>query len=489
MWQDIKNNGIWKGEILDRKKNGDNYAASESIIAVKDKDGVIINYIGISHDITQTKENEEHIKQLAYYDFLTKLPNRKLFEQEVESFIKSSRYNERKLALLFLDLDNFKWVNDSLGHHYGDRILLHVSNLLKATLTQETALARLGGDEFVIITPYQDLLSVSQLATKIINTLRYPIALDKHEINLSWSIGVSLFPENGTTYGTLLQNADTAMYKAKERGKNTFKYFNPTMNELAKRRLNLDSRLRFAASHNEFTLAYQPKYTYTKDKTEGFEALIRWNDSKLGSVAPDEFISVAEQSGYIYEIGHWVLQRAMQDLKTIQSQMEDESYTMAINISGKQLEDSRFVKDVKKLLEKNKILKHTIEFEITETAVMQNIQKVIPVLEAFKELGIKLSIDDFGTGYSSMAYLKKMPLNTLKIDREFIKDIHEDNEDRAIVEATIALAKALKLNIVAEGVETKEHLEILKEMQCDTIQGFFYSRPIPLEELLLFLKS
>ena len=487
MWTDINSNGIWIGEIWDRKRNGELYAASESIIVVKDSNENIVNYIGISHDITESKENEKKIKQLAYYDFLTKLPNRKLFQQEVESFIKSSHFNNKKFAILFLDLDNFKWVNDSLGHHFGDKILIQVSKLISAIISEDSIFARLGGDEFIILTPYADLLNVSQLAVKIIDTVKYPIILDNVEVNVGWSIGVSLFPDNGITYDILLQNADTAMYQAKDNGKNNFKYFNEDMNKIAQRRLELDTRLRHAVDNNEFSLVYQPKTSSEKETILGFEALIRWNDHKIGVVTPDEFIPVAEQSGYIYDIGLWVLETAFNDLNIIDKNYSDSKYNMAINISGKQLEDKRFLDDVKLLIEKTKVDISRIEFEITETAIMNNIQNVIPVLNELKNIGIRLSIDDFGTGYSSLVYLKKMPIDTLKIDREFISEIEKNDEDKAIVEVTIALAKALKLDTVAEGVETIEQSKILKSMNCGVFQGYYFSKPLSMSDLFKFI--
>jgi diguanylate cyclase (GGDEF)-like protein/PAS domain S-box-containing protein len=489
MWNDIETNGYWKGEIWDRNKSGELYAASASIVAVKDSDGEIINYIGFSHDMTESKENEKRIRQLAYYDYLTKLPNRKLFEQEVDSFIKSSHHSNEKFALLFLDLDNFKWVNDSLGHHFGDKLLVHVSNIISSIINEDSIFARLGGDEFVVLVPYNDLLTVSRLASKIIESVRHPIDLDAHEVNVGWSIGISLFPDNGSSYDMLLQNADTAMYEAKERGKNSFQYFNNSMNESAKRRLELDTRLRYAVEHQEFSLVYQPIYSCKKNRCTGFETLIRWNDSKLGFVGPDEFIPIAEQSGYIYEIGLWVLKKAFEDLQKIYSITNESSYNMAINISAKQLENKKFLIDVEKLLETNDVNPKKIVFEVTETSLMQDIENVIPVLKKIRDFGIKLSIDDFGTGYSSMAYLKKMPLNKLKIDREFIKDIGTDTEDKEIVKATLALANALNLKTVAEGVETQEHVDILMDMKCDSFQGYFFSRPIAIDELLEFLKK
>jgi diguanylate cyclase (GGDEF)-like protein/PAS domain S-box-containing protein len=488
MWNAIISEGIWEGEIWDRKKNGELYIADESIIAVKDKDGEIINYIGISHDITESKMHEKEIRQLAYYDFLTKLPNRKLFQQEVESYIKSSHFNEKKFAILFMDMDNFKLINDSLGHQYGDKVLMHVSELLKAIIFDDDILARLGGDEFIILTPYNELLSVSQLATKIIDSVRYPIKIDKHEVNVGWSIGISLFPDNGTSFETLMQNADTAMYSAKEKGKNNFKYFSDEMNETAIRRLELDTRLRNAIAHNEFTMVYQPKYSYAKKEIIGIEALIRWRDAKLGDVSPEEFIPIAEQSGYIYEIGLWVLNRVLEDLNTIH-QKSHKKYDMSINISVKQLEHAGFLKDLKRLIDAYQISTEFLEFEITETALMHSIQTIIPILEEIKALGIKLSVDDFGKGYSSMSYLKKMPFDTLKVDKEFISDIAEDREDRSIVEAIVAMAKALKLDIVAEGIESEEHSMILQAMQCDISQGFYYSKPLALDGLLKFLET
>lgn len=488
MWSDISNKGIWTGEIWDRKKSGTLYAASQSIIEVKDNDKKVINYIGISHDITESKENEKKIKQLAFYDFLTKLPNRRLFQQEVESFIKSSHFSDKKFAILFLDLDNFKWVNDSLGHHVGDKVLIHVSKLIDNILSEDTILARLGGDEFIILAPYENLLTISQLAHKVIDTVKNPITLDRVEVNVGWSIGISLFPENGSSYNHLLQNADTAMYGAKENGKNNFKYFSKDMNTSAKRRLEIDTRLRHAVEYNEFSLVYQPKVCCDKKNILGFEALIRWNDSKLGWITPDEFIPIAEQSGYIYEIGLWVLEKALVDLNTIHKEY-DKKYQMAINISGIQLEDIRFLDDVKRLISKTKVPVETIEFEITETAIMKNIQKVIPVLEELKKIDIKLAIDDFGTGYSSLVYLKKMPIDTLKIDREFISEIEKDNDDKVIVEATIALANSLKLTTVAEGVETSEQSSILKNMQCNVYQGYYYSKPLNISDLFIFLNK
>jgi diguanylate cyclase (GGDEF)-like protein len=406
----------------------------------------------------------------------------------VEIYIKSSILNN-KFAILFLDLDNFKWVNDSLGHHFGDKVLIEVSNRINNIISTDAIFARLGGDEFVLLTPYSDILTISKLATQIIDTVKGSIFIENMELNVSWSIGISLFPDNGSIYDTLLKNADMAMYEAKENGRNNFKYFNENMNILANRRLAFDTRLRYAVQKEEFTLVYQPKSNFHKKDILGFEALIRWNDSKLGVINPDEFIPIAEQSGYIYNIGLWVLETAFNDLNMIHKRYNTTKYHMAINISGKQLEDKRFLDDINKLVKKTKVSLNTIEFEITETALMNNIENVIPVLEKLKSLGIRLSIDDFGTGYSSLSYLKRMPIDILKIDKEFIVELEKNEEDKAIVEATIALAKALKLNTVAEGVEKIEQSNILKDMDCTLYQGYLYSKPLSIDLLFDFIDN
>ncbi|MBU4109662.1 diguanylate cyclase, partial [bacterium] len=319
MWKGIVEDGFWQSEIWDRKKDGTLYAAFQSIVAVRDKENKIVNYIAISHDITEMKNREKTIQQLAFYDFLTKLPNRKLFEQEVESFIKSSHYSNKTFAMLFLDLDNFKWVNDSLGHRFGDKVLVEVSKKISSAISQDCIAARLGGDEFVILAPYEKSLSISQLASKIIEDVRVPLVVEGKEINVGWSIGISLFPENATSYTLLMQNADTAMYAAKAKGKNNFKFFADEMNKSAKERLLIDTRLRYATSSAAFTLNYQPKYSCIEKQIKGLEALIRWQDPVLGFVPPDKFIPIAEESGYIYDIGLWVIKEALRALKVIHS--------------------------------------------------------------------------------------------------------------------------------------------------------------------------
>lgn len=487
MWDDILNYDLWQGEIWDRKKDGSLYAATQSIIRVKDKDNKILNYIGISHDITESKNKEKVINELAFYDFLTKLPNRKLFEQEVDSFMKSSHYSHKRFAILFLDLDNFKWVNDSLGHRFGDKVLVEVSKKISSIISDDSVVARIGGDEFVVLAPFEKSLSISKLASEIINSVNLPLVIEDKEINVGWSIGISLFPENANNYTQLLQNADIAMYEAKAKGKNNFKFFEDEMNKTAKNRLELDTKLRQAVANKLFSLNFQPKYSCTEKKIKGLEALIRWQDPDIGFIPPDKFIPIAEESGYIEEIGLWVMKEALSALKIIQTL--DDSITMAINVSGKQLEMSSFYEDATSIISDSGIEPEKIEFEITETAIMEDIQNIIPVLNKIKELGIKISIDDFGTGYSSMVYLKKLPIDTLKIDREFIMELEKDEEDMAIVQTIMALSNALKLKTVAEGVEKLEQKDILESMGCDTFQGYYYSKPLDLKSLLKFISE
>lgn len=486
MWESLNKNDFWNSELWDRKKDGSLYAIEQSIICVRDKNKGIVNYIGISRDITEAKHKEEKIHQLAFYDFLTELPNAQLFKQEVETYIKSANYNNETFAILFLDLDNFKWVNDSLSHQVGDLLLVKMAAKLKEIISQDSIISRLGGDEFVILAPYENLLSISQLANTILNSVKDSIKVQGMEVNVGWSIGISLYPQNGENYNDLLKNADTAMYEAKDKGKNTFKYFNDTMNKDALYRLELDTKLRQAIINNSFFLNYQPKYSFAHKKTIGVEALIRWIDKDLGFVAPDKFIPIAEESNYINKIGSWVIKQTLNDLKIINANLAS-PITMSINVSGKQLDDASFYDEVKLLLHESEVEPSLVEFEITETSIMQNIDSVVDVLKKIKKLGVKISIDDFGTGYSSMSYLKKLPIDTLKIDREFIKELESDEDSRSIVHAIMALSKSFNLTTVAEGVENEEQRDILHKLECDMTQGYLYSRPLSLEDLLKFL--
>ncbi|MEA2029182.1 MAG: EAL domain-containing protein [Campylobacterota bacterium] len=486
MWSDILKKGLWKGEIWDRKKDGTLYIAEQTIIAVKNRAGKIENYIGISHDITDAKHQEEQIKKLAYYDFLTKLPNRKFFKEEVENYIKSSLYNHSSFALLFLDLDNFKWVNDTLGHKVGDKVLLYLAKDIPSLLNQNSIIGRLGGDEFVVLIPYSEILSVSQMAQKIINQVKDPIMIDEYTVNVGWSIGISLFPDNGDNYDDLLKNADLAMYVAKDNGKNNYQYFNEEMNDNAHQHIQMHNHLKYSIKNDSFHIVYQPKIDCKSQKVVGAEALLRWNDKELGRVAPHVFIPIAEESGLIIDLGYWVFEQVFRDTKKLIDQ-GFRDFTIAINVSVKQLEKHDLINSVLKLLNLYKLEAKYFEIEVTESGLMSNITKLDTVIASFVEHGFSVAIDDFGTGYSSLQYLNKLSFNTLKIDKEFIDDI--DTKGNVITEAIMGLSKTLGFVSVAEGVERESQANILNAMGCDIIQGYLYSKPLVLDDFMLYLNA
>ena len=487
MWSEIIEKGIWQGEVWDRKKSGEAYAAQLTILSVKDDEGKVINYIGISKDVTAHREQEEQITQLAYFDTLTHLPNRVLFRKKVDAAVKTSRYDQTRFALFFMDLDDFKWLNDSMGHAMGNRALVEITRRIQNVLDEHAILCRIGGDEFALFYPYQSLLEVSHLARKIIEIVKKPIQLDDKFVALGLSIGISLFPENGNDFDALIQSADTAMNQAKENGKNHFVYFNQEMNANAVRRLEIDTRLRLAIENGSFSMVYQPKICLSTQKVYGLEALLRWNDPELGFVPPDQFIPIAEESKLIEGIGYWVIERSLEEFSAIHA--ADGSLVVSINVSSKQFNDKKFVKRVSSIIKASQVPATNIEFEITETAIMENIDVIAQTLEAIEALGVHISIDDFGTGYSSMAYLKKLPIHTIKIDRAFVKDITDDEDDKAITEAIVAMSRRLNLSTVAEGIETEAHEVILREMGVDNGQGYLYSRPLPLEEFIAFVEE
>ncbi|MBN2825870.1 MAG: EAL domain-containing protein [Campylobacterales bacterium] len=486
MWHTIQNDGLWQGEIWDRKKDGTLYIAEQSIIAIKNKSGKIENYIAISHDITIAKNQQEQIKKLAFYDFLTKLPNRKFFKEKAEDYIKSSRYHQTSFALLFLDLDNFKWVNDTLGHKVGDKVLLHVAKDIQTVVKSDCVVGRLGGDEFVVLLPYNEILSVSQTAQKILDLVEIPIQIDQHIVHVGWSIGISLFPSNGDNYDDLLKNADLAMYVAKESGKNNYQYFNEEMNNNAHRRMQLQSHLKNGIKNGSFYLVYQPKIDCKSEQTVGAEALLRWNDKDLGEISPDIFIPVAEESALIVDIGYWVFEQVFIDTqKLIKQGFSD--FTIAINVSVMQLEKHDVIDRVVKLLKLYGLEARYFEIEITESRLMSNIAKLDTVITKFAQHGFSIAIDDFGTGYSSLYYLSKLSFNTLKIDKAFIQNI--DTKSNIITQAIMGLSKTLGFISVAEGVETQQQADILNTMGCDIIQGYHYSKPLALGEFMKYYKN
>ncbi len=479
MWSEIIGNGQWRGTVVDRKKSGEPYVAELTILNIRDGKGKTTHYIGICKDITEMQRQQKQIEQLSHYDGLTRLPNRVLFRSRVEAFIKAASVEHPRAALLFFDVDDFRWLNDSMGHKTGNDALVIITHRIQKLLGDDALLCRIGGDEFALWYPYEKRDQITRLAQQILETGSKPIRLGGKHITMGISIGISLFPENGFNFGTLIQAADTAMNRVKSSGKNHLLYFQEQMGKQVLRRLDIDARLRQAADNGSLSMVYQPKVSLKSMEVYGCEALLRWNDPELGFVPLDEFIPIAEESTLINEIGYWVLRQSLQDFSTML--IEGKSLLqLSINVSSRQLADHAFVERSAAIIRESGIEPRLIEFEITETAIMQNIDTIAERLGALKRLGVTISIDDFGTGYSSMAYLKKLPIHTLKIDRTFIKDIHVDMEDRAIVEAIVAMCRQLGLQTIAEGIETQAHAYMLQDIGVDDGQGYYFAKPMSL---------
>lgn len=490
MWSEINENGKYKGEIWDRKKDGTLYAASISISSIKDKNSKITNYISITSDITEKQENERKIHNLAYFDMLTSLPNRTLFQDRATQRIASAKnHKDDKIAFLFLDLDNFKYINDSLGHQTGDLFLQVASNRIKQVLSEDSELARLGGDEFVVMIGYapHEKSKVTECARLIIDECNRSFAINEHLVYSGVSIGISVFPDDATSYEALLKQADIAMYKAKELGKNRFEFFIPQMNKDAHERLYIENGLRSAIANRELFLEYQPKICLKSRGVSGMEALVRWQHD--GSVIPPfRFIPIIENSPMIIEVGEWVLRTACLATKEWHK-MGYEQLVVSVNVTNYQLKQDGYIQSVKNLLAEMEFDPKHLELEITESTIMEDVEKMLVKLNELKNMGISISIDDFGTGYSSISYLKKLPAKILKIDRSFVMDSHKDASDKSIMSAIIALAKSLELETIAEGAELKEHIEILEELGCEKVQGYYFSKPLTVEKFTQFLRE
>jgi diguanylate cyclase (GGDEF)-like protein/PAS domain S-box-containing protein len=457
------------------------------------------NCIGIiesSRDITIHLQAQDELRiqkdilhHQAHHDSLTGLPNRILFQDRLDQAIKKAKRNNSTLALLFIDLDHFKEINDSLGHKAGDEVLKIVTNIFRNTIRKEDTIARLGGDEFTII--LEDLRKpqdASILAKKLLKELSKPIMIENNELYVSSSIGISIYPDDGVSSIDLLKYADAAMYRAKDEGRNNFQYYTPEMTEMAFKRVVMEANLRDSLKNNHFVVYYQPQIDGTTDKIIGMEALVRWNHPSLGIVSPTKFIPLAESTGLIVELDRFVMKTAMTQISTWYKQGLNPG-VLAMNLAVKQLQQKDFISMFKKLMKKTECKPEWIELEVTEGQIMQNPQKAIKILKQINNLGVELAVDDFGTGYSSLSYLKKFPINKLKIDQVFVKDLPKDEEDVAITRAVIALANSLKLKVIAEGVEDKKQKDFIVENGCKNIQGYFYSKPIPAKDMEILLKS
>ncbi|HEX9160545.1 MAG TPA: EAL domain-containing protein [Thermoanaerobaculia bacterium] len=427
------------------------------------------------------------IEHLAYHDALTGLPNRPLFIDRLIVAVAQANRAHQKLAVFFLDLDRFKDINDSLGHTVGDTLLKAVAERVRRCVREGDTVARFGGDEFTLMIPkIENIEDAAKIAQKIIETLKIPFVVTDREMFVTTSIGVSLFPADGADPETLVRNADTAMYRAKEQGRDNYQLYAPAMNARAVERLALENTLRKAISHKELVLFYQPQVNAKTGAIVGVEALLRWQHPELGLLSPAHFISAAETSGLIIPIGEWVLRTACRQLKAWQRKF-DESFTVAVNLSARQFQQPDLVEMIRSALHETGIEASSLEVEITESNAMQNAENTMYTLRELKGIGVRISMDDFGTGYSSLNYLKRFPIDTLKLDQTFVKDVATDATDAAIVSAVIEMAHSLNLNVVAEGVERQEQLEFLRRQHCDIIQGYLFSPPIPAEQIDTFI--
>lgn len=489
IWHNLSQNKSWKGEFLNRRKDGSLYPQLSTITPVFDDHQQVKNYLCVFEDISLRKAHEAKLEQMAYFDPLTELPNRTNLLQEIAHQIK--RYNSTKLtfATLFLDIDHFKHINDSFGHFYGDQVLVELANRLKLCLKKTDHIARIGGDEFVILlTKLPPEQSLVPILDNIFSVFERYFDFGEESLRLSTSIGIANYPQDGQTPEALLKNADTAMYLAKKNGRNGYAFYSPELTDVAISRVRLQSALYQGVELKQFSLVYQPQFNLHNQTLLGFEALIRWHHPQLGLVSPDEFIPMAEKTGAIQSIGEWVLRTACQQAK----QWLDAGYLLdklSVNVSAIQLKQSNFIEMLIRILSESQLPAHKLEIEITEGFLIENKQKAIHDLQQIAELGVGIALDDFGTGYSSLSYLKGLPLQKLKIDRSFINDIPDDKESNAIVAAILAMGNSLSLIVTAEGIEDEKQMSYLDQIGCHFGQGYYLGRPLSVEDATNLLKK
>ncbi|MDP2785065.1 MAG: EAL domain-containing protein [Sulfurimicrobium sp.] len=486
MWNGILQNGSWQGEIWNRRKNGEIFPEWLSITAVKGGAGNVTHYVGTMTDITARKAAEDEIQQLAFYDSLTRLPNRRLLIDRLQQALVSSSRSGLIGALLFIDLDNFKTLNDTLGHDIGDLLLRKVAERLTECVREGDTVSRLGGDEFVVmledlgVSPEEAATLAEAVGEKILATLNQVYQLAGHEHRSTPSIGVTLFADQRETVDELLKRADLAMYQAKAAGRNTLRFFDPDMQAAVTARAAMEADLRHGLENREFFLHYQPQVD-GHGHMFGAEALLRWQHPRRGPVSPAEFIPLAEETGLILPIGDWVLNTACTQLVAWGTRPEMAHLTLAVNVSARQFRHADFVEQVLAVLHHTGADPRKLKLELTESLLLDDVEDIIAKMTALKAHGVGFSLDDFGTGYSSLSYLKRLPLDQLKIDQSFVRDVLTDPDDAAIARTIVALAQSLRLDVIAEGVETEEQRDFLERNGCHAYQGYLFSRPLPLE--------
>lgn len=480
LWGTILKGDVFQDVLINRRKNGALYYEEKTITPLKDANGHITHFIATGKDITDRMQTQERLHYLAYHDLLTELPNRLLFVERLNHALKSRRGRPTRLAVMFLDLDRFKMINDTLGHQIGDALLRKIAAKLPPCVGSGDTIARFGGDEFgLLLEDNVTLDGIATVARKILDLFAKPFHVEGHEFYINTSIGVSVYPEDGDDADTLLKNADVAMYRAKDQGGNAYQYYSSDMSVKALERLSLDTSLRRALEREEFCLYFQPQIELKSNRITGFEALLRWRHPDLGLVNPLEFIPLLEETGLIVSVGDWVLEQSCRWAATWQ---EHGTLRISVNLSGRQFRDLTLSRRVAHILENSGLKPELLELEITESVLMQGDKVSSDNIAALDSVGVRFAIDDFGTGYSSLSYLKRFPIKTLKIDRAFIRDVKTDQDDAAIVTAIIAMAKSLNMDVVAEGVETPEQLAFLRDAGCDQVQGFLLGRPLPQPE-------
>ena len=489
LWKTVRSGKVWRGELHDRKKNGELFWIESAITPIRDENGTITHFLAIQEDITLRKQYEEQLVQQANYDKLTGLPNRVLGAERLTKALQRSRRSGSNAALLFIDLDGFKKINDSLGHSTGDRLLQDTARRLTQSIRASDTVARWGGDEFLVVLP--DLAtaeSAELVAEKLIEVCSSPYELDGYELTVTASIGITVCPLDGTNATELMRNADAAMYAAKERGRNTYQFFTRELNESAVERLGLESDLRRALANREFMLHFQPVVRLDTGAIIGAEALLRWMHPEKGLIPPDKFIPIAEETGLIVPLGDWVLRTACRQARQWHDQGHSE-LTMAVNVSSRQIAAGGFVDSVAQVIRETGIVPSMLELEITERMLMVDESSTNVVIGELNALGVGLSIDDFGTGYSALSYLQRFPFDVLKIDRAFIDGVAVDPETAALTKAIILMAQSLDLKVIAEGVEGPAQLDFLIQHGCDLAQGYHYSKPVEVSAFAALLDA
>ncbi|WP_240793402.1 putative bifunctional diguanylate cyclase/phosphodiesterase [Psychrobacillus vulpis] len=488
MWDDIESTGIWRGEIWNKRKNGEVYPELLSIASIVNSSGETTNYFGVFSDISSEKVVEKEIEELTNTDYLTNIPNRYSFYDSLNDLINLSKQNHDKHGILFIDLDRFKQINETLGNEVGDSLLIEVANRIQSLVKQKHLFARYGGDEFLLALNnilYQK--EAAKLAREITKKLNKPFYIEGNEIYITSSIGISIFPQDGIDAEKLIHKADKAMYFAKQNGRNQYAFYFDELKRDSKRLLLLEAELRKAIQQKEFSIHYQPKISIEKQEIIGVEALVRWTSDKLGTVSPGEFIPYAEETGLIIPLSEVILEKVCMDI--IEWRMKGISdIPVSINIAALHFQQDDFIERINTIVMQYNCSPQQLELELTERTVMKDSESIVKKLIKLKHMGFKISIDDFGTGYSSLSYLNRFPLNYLKIDSSFVKQITALKDKQAIVDCIILMAHRLHIKVVAEGVETKDQVKLLKEMDCDIIQGYYFSKPIPSTELLDFVE-